>query len=703
MRNKFILSAIVLITITDTPSLAIAQEIAGPGVSTLDVIQVTATRFREPVQKLPNAITIISGEELLNRGVHDLRTALSLIGGVSVAEGGDAGSASSVPRILSRREADDFLLIVDGVPAGGAFVPQFDTLDLNNVERIEVQRGSAPVFFGTTAFAGTINVIHYPAGSAENIVHASYGSFGSFAIHGSTPLSNGPIKQSGAADISRDQLQDRRAGADRVHGLYRLSTDLAGGEARLDLNATLQRQKPESPAPIGSDGFDPRVPLDFNQNPDDGKIETQRFVITLGYDVNSVMGSWGTSLSVNQSHTSTIQGFLTDLNQQMNPASYNAAGFDQSRNITEGFLDTHLTKGFFNNTVTATFGLNELYGLVRQTSESFSYALARDGSSAQSSADNAHDSAVVLSDMRTFAGIYAQGRWLITPAFGLLGGMRVSHLDERRSIMNTDGNAQNGLNTTRLTGSIGTHWRIWSDPEADLDDVVLYGNYANTFQQAQLDFGPAPESGGILKPETAQTFEMGVKLDGLEGKFDMDISAFIVNFANQPRAVSVGGAPQLQAGGGQRYEGFEIEGHYQVIGTMKLIGSYSYNDARYRNFETLDGSGNPVQLSGNHLPLSPQNLAALGIVYGGESGFHASTTGNFTGSRSLNGSNDISAKSYVLFDLNIGYRFHQLGVSISGYNLSNRRDPVQTSELGEGQAYRQHGRRLFVNLSMPLI
>ena len=702
MRIKVILSAIVFLAITNTPSPAFAQENAGPGVSTLDVIQVTATRFREPVQELPNAITVISGEELLGRGVHDLRTALSLIGGVSVAEGGDAGSASSVPSILSRREADDFLLIVDGVPSGGAFLPQFDTLDLNNVERIEVQRGSAPVFFGTTAFAGTINVIHYPAGSAENIVHVSYGSFGSFAIHGSTPLSDGPIKQSVAADISRDQLQDRRAGADRVHGLYRLSTGLVGGEVRLDLNASLQHQKPESPAPIGSDGFDPRVPLDFNQNPDDRKIETQRFAITLGYDLDTVMGSWGSSLSVNQSHTSKVQGFLTDLDQQMDPTSFNATGFDQSRNITEGFLDTHLTTGFFNNTVTATFGLNELYGLARQTSEGFSYAFARDGSSAQSSADVAHDPAIVLSDMRSFAGIYAQGRWLITPAIGLLGGLRVSHLDERRSITNADGNAQNGLNTTRLTGSLGAHWRIWSDPEADLDDVVLYGNYANTFQQAQLDFGPAPESGGILKPETAQTFEMGVKLDGLEGRFDMDISAFIVNFANQPRVVSVGGAPQLQAGGRQQYEGFEVEGHYQIIDTMKLIGSYSYNDARYRNFETVDGAGNAIQLSGNHLPLSPENLAALGIVYGGESGLHASATGNLTGTRYLNGSNDIGAKSYVLFDLNVGYLFRQFGVSVSGYNLSNRRDPIQTSELGEGQAYRQHGRRLFVNLSMPL-
>ena len=135
------------------------QAVSGPGVSDLDVVQVTANRFGEQVQEVPNSIEVISGEELRRRGVIDLRTALSLVAGVTVAPGGDDGPASAVPGLLGLREVDDFELLVDGVPAGGAFIPQFATLDLTNVERIEVQRGPAPVLYGTTSFAGTINVI----------------------------------------------------------------------------------------------------------------------------------------------------------------------------------------------------------------------------------------------------------------------------------------------------------------------------------------------------------------------------------------------------------------------------------------------------------------------------------------------------------------------------------------------------------------
>src|SRR5262245_1054207 len=48
-------------------------------------VQVTATRFGEPIQEVPGAISVVTGEELRARGVTDLRTALALLGGVSVA------------------------------------------------------------------------------------------------------------------------------------------------------------------------------------------------------------------------------------------------------------------------------------------------------------------------------------------------------------------------------------------------------------------------------------------------------------------------------------------------------------------------------------------------------------------------------------------------------------------------------------------
>ncbi len=103
-----------------------------------ETLQVTATRVPEDVEPVPASVTVITGEEIRARGATDLATALSTVAGVVVAPGGDAGAASSVPEIWGLREFDAFLLVVDGIPWGGAFNPAISTLDLNDVDRIEV-------------------------------------------------------------------------------------------------------------------------------------------------------------------------------------------------------------------------------------------------------------------------------------------------------------------------------------------------------------------------------------------------------------------------------------------------------------------------------------------------------------------------------------------------------------------------------------
>src|SRR6185312_16460597 len=136
--------AAALATIVHTPAIFAAEE--------LPTVEVTTSKLAEPIDQTPAMITVISGEELRARGVVDLRTALSLVAGVDIAPAGDAGPAASVPGMWGLREFDAFLLVVDGIPSGGAFNPALTTLDLNDVERIEVLRGAAPVMYGATSF-----------------------------------------------------------------------------------------------------------------------------------------------------------------------------------------------------------------------------------------------------------------------------------------------------------------------------------------------------------------------------------------------------------------------------------------------------------------------------------------------------------------------------------------------------------------------
>src|SRR5207244_8121108 len=111
----------------------------------------------------PLSREVIVGDTLRAIGATNLREALSLAAGVEVGPGGDAGPAGAVPEFWGLREFDAFLLVVDDIPWGGAFNPALTTLNLHDVERVEVLRGAAPVTYGATSFVGVIHVVNKAA------------------------------------------------------------------------------------------------------------------------------------------------------------------------------------------------------------------------------------------------------------------------------------------------------------------------------------------------------------------------------------------------------------------------------------------------------------------------------------------------------------------------------------------------------------
>src|SRR5579859_4700003 len=213
-------------------------------------LEVTATRIPEPVDRVPVYMSIISGEDLRARHITDLRTALVTVAGVEAPPGGDAGPASAVPSFWGLHEFDAFLLVVDGVPLGGAFIPAIPDLDLTDVERIEVLKGAAPVLYGATAFVGVIQVIHYPAGQAANQIEAGFGAPDTWRGDASIVLPDAAgFKQSLAVEGKREGYSDPRERVDERRVFYRAAGGLAGGTVRLDLDVTAVRTVPPSPVP----------------------------------------------------------------------------------------------------------------------------------------------------------------------------------------------------------------------------------------------------------------------------------------------------------------------------------------------------------------------------------------------------------------------------------------------------------------------
>lgn len=707
-------AVVILLALTLPPrvSAQTTPPAPDPPLTLHTTVQVTATRFGEPVVEVPGAVSVITGDELRARGATDLRTALALLGGVSVAPGGDAGPAGAVPGLLGVREIDDLLLLVDGIPAGGAFIPQMEAITLNNVERIEVLRGAAPVYFGTTAFAGTINVIHYPAGSADRVTAVRFGSYQSGGIGGAAVLSSGKVRQTVSGEVNKNNMSDDRAEYGRVQGIWRLGTELGRGSFRADVNAEALRQKPNSPVPIdeSTGEFYAPFPTDYNQNPANAKLDTNRAKVVLDYSIPLSFGRWGNTAAYTHTATDSVRGFVDigDTPQPWTPkTNADLESFSQSLTMRELFVDSNLTTRV-STRLDLTSGVNLLLGHANADSLRYGQRLLLDGVSEVPSTETVNPKgSVAFTDRRRFIGLYAQSHYQLTSSTSLLAGLRWNTTHETRDEervnsrgVSTPSSANQDIN--RLTGSLGAAWRVWQKPSGPISVVTLHGSAGYTFQPAQIEFGPNPEAkpegGGLLPPESTQSVIFGLKAAAPGGIAGFDIDGFFVDFHNQPVAATSGGVAVLRAIGNQRYKGIDVEGTLQPARGLTVKGNVGWSDARYLDYVTeIDGT--PTQLAGFHQVLTPSVRIGAGLIYAPERHWRGSLTSNWIGEHFLDSENDFEAPGYAVIDASIGYRFERFTLAILGSNLGNRRDAVQLSELGEDQFYRMPARRIDATLT----
>jgi hemoglobin/transferrin/lactoferrin receptor protein len=131
----------------------------------LQVRAVTGARHDQRLIDSPRQIVVVTAQEIRRRNYKSTPDALSDIVGVFVQETND-GAGSPIIRGLV---GNQILILVDGIRLNnGAYRlgpnQYLNTIDLNQVERIEVVRGAGSVLYGSDALGGVVNIITRPAG-----------------------------------------------------------------------------------------------------------------------------------------------------------------------------------------------------------------------------------------------------------------------------------------------------------------------------------------------------------------------------------------------------------------------------------------------------------------------------------------------------------------------------------------------------------
>lgn len=657
-------------------------------------VEVTATRLPEDPQGVPAAIEVFPGEELGAPGVRDLRSALSLATGVEIAPGGDAGPASAVPDFWGLKEFDAFLLVVDGVPWGGAFNPALTSVNLSDVDRIEVLRGPAPVMYGATSFVGVIQVVHKDAAAKDKTMDLFGGSYGSGGASFSTPL---PLAGNWTSRLTlegeRRGFSDDRTAYRRGHGFWRVQRKSTNFN-RLWFNADLNwlDQDPASPRPREGAVLSPLVPVDSNQNMAGAFLNDHRGTVMGGFDRAVGSSQWFTTVSVSPSRQDIFRGFLTDIAN----ASDNAHGFREKIHLTDVYIDSHISSKA-GRSMRVLFGADYLHGTGSARGADFDYTTPLSGSQPVVVPSPA-DLDFHIDDQRNFFGAYSSVEWSPFERLRFDGGLRLNVTREHQQVI--DGGAGTSDQQTRTDvrpgASVGAIFTAWQRKQ---DSVNFYANYRDTFKPAAIDFGIGESGGGdlILKPETSRSIEGGLKGRFFDRRMEAEVSVFLMDFENLVTATSVGGVPSLINAGKERFKGLESGMSLFLRHDVIARATYSLHDARFTDF-VQDFDGVPTQLAGKRLEMSARNLAGFGIAYSPIRGFVGGIDVSYTGSRYLTKRNTALAEGFATLGLSAGYRTPRWELHVDALNVTDRRDPVAESELGDAQYYLLPSRRVGVGL-----
>ncbi|MGA8010333.1 MAG: TonB-dependent receptor [Thiomonas sp.] len=138
-------------------ALSAHAQTAMPDAAALPPVVVSATGYPQPLSDALPSVSVITREQIEQRGAQNLTTLLQQIAGVQVATNGGPGQASNV--FVRGFGGTDVLVLLDGVPMNGQ--DSTGTSYLNNftadqIQRIELIRGNVSAIYGSGAIGGVV-------------------------------------------------------------------------------------------------------------------------------------------------------------------------------------------------------------------------------------------------------------------------------------------------------------------------------------------------------------------------------------------------------------------------------------------------------------------------------------------------------------------------------------------------------------------
>ncbi|MFD2176131.1 TonB-dependent siderophore receptor [Veronia pacifica] len=689
--SHFIQNAIPILILTMANSPFVWADYSDED-SALDTVTVlgkayrnTATKTKLEPHETPQAINIVDGETLMQRGVKSLNQALRYVPG-TVTE--TKGSSVNMYDNFYVRGFPIRQAYYDGLPLpyliGWNLQPQVDPIAM---QQIEIFKGPTSVLYGSMSPGGLVNIISKaPQTDTISVFSASLGmrnlmeaSFDTTGSIGYTDLSYRVIAMGRKQDSQVNNATDERyLFAPSLNWKITDSTDLTisfyyQNDPSMGINSSLPASGMFIDNPLGK--ISPSTSAgDLNWS------VFKRKMLMAGYKLNHDFNeSWSFLQNARYTEGELLQkNTYHTCNEPDNPANCN---FNEStgqlfRNI---YSTEETTKAFtIDNQISANFHYGSLendillgtdYQYLSGVSDYSEYFTLNIPFYVFNvfNPDNDILSPKLLFELRNQKddifgqqiGIYLQDQLRFNGLVLLAGG----RYDIYKGVVDRSETYVSGFiggNTEEITADLSAFsYRFGALYEFDFG-IAPYLNYATGFE-------PTPGKGpnGIsYKPETSEQWELGIKAQSDDERSNASVSvyrivksdALIINPADYRN-------PPLQVGE-ITSQGVEVQTQWGVTDSLTLAAGYTYSDIKV----TKDTA---YQLEGTTPIYVPEHSANLAGNYFVDDGVLAGTriSGGvrYVGEMQMDDSNTQGkVPAYTSVDLSLGYDLGELNDQLTG-------------------------------------
>lgn len=256
-----------------------------------------------------------------------------------------------------------------------------------------------------------------------------------------------------------------------------------------------------------------------------------------------------------------------------------------------------------------------------------------------------------IADQETWSA-YASDVVNFTDRLSAMLSLRVDKF-ERKKVGNTDGFKQ-----TALSPKLGLVYQVVKEK------ISLFGNYMNGFQNN----APVTQPDGsvlILKPLYAVQYEGGVKAELIDKKLGITASYYDILIDNATRTE----ANFTVQDGKQRSKGIDIELIGNPVAGLSIVAGYAYNDNR------IVKSSNPA-IEGNKATASPENVVNFWSTYTFQNtlkGFGLGFGANYADKNFFTGDNTFYMPSYTVYNATVFYDQTKWRLGLKLNNLTDKK------------------------------